>query len=68
MKLRQLRQVPGDRLAERLTLVLAGPGHQREDDRRAAGKDDRGDVLQLFHAIDCGARNTTPAEGQLKRS
>jgi len=51
-----------------LALVLSGPGHQREDDRRAAGKDDRSDVLQLFHAIDCAARSPRVAEGHLKGS
>ena len=48
--------------SERSALVLARPGHQREQGRRTAADGDRDDVLDDFHVSECGTALSSAAE------
>ena len=48
--------------------MLAGPGHQREEQGRTASDRDRGDVLESVHAIECGGGDLRCHEGDFNES
>jgi hypothetical protein len=47
---------------------MAGPGHQREDERCAAGDPERSDVLKHAHVIECYVDDAICDQPQLKWS
>jgi hypothetical protein len=48
-------------------LVLARPGHQREEQRGAASEHDGGDVFETFHVTESRAPGQTRHQRNLKR-